>query len=467
MKALLPVSLASLVFMIPPALARQDARSRLLPITVPIRRAGVFHVGTGTWTRGGQHAALIGPDVIYNNTCSPSYITTQLPGELFQHQSVVPSPAHPTVPSQCGVSSNDEAPGCNSRYVVDGFEFSYCSSATSTIDYRHEFASCYSSCGTNMVPDVSFVITGLPGGTPGGTQNCWIVDIDLDAGGSSFVLAGDGDGSYGGCDTFGWSFGIANASVPPHTTGPTVAGNFAPAGCGVCCSGTDGTIWDSPIDLTESGTGMGSADFFRDTGPVVSAPSGPGCYYFGGCPHADFYLKLFSYTGCTDPLVSFCDPGAAGVVACPCGNAPSGPDRGCNNFGAATGGATLTGAGVASVSADTFVLTCRDEDPSAFSAVLQGTAAIATGTGFGAGVRCVGGTLKRMYTGSASSGAFQRPRAGDPSVSQRSAALGDPIQPGQHRYYLVYYRDPLAAGPCADPAKTFNASQSGNLAWGP
>jgi hypothetical protein len=31
---------------------------------------------------------------------------------------------------------------------------------------------------------------------------------------------------------------------------------------------------------------------------------------------------------------------------------------------------------------------------------------------------------------------------GDPSISQRSAALGDPLAPGSARVYQVVYRDP-------------------------
>lgn len=54
------------------AMAQNDFRSLLKPITAPWKHVGVYHVATGTWTRGARQAVL-GPDVIYNNSCSTGY----------------------------------------------------------------------------------------------------------------------------------------------------------------------------------------------------------------------------------------------------------------------------------------------------------------------------------------------------------------------------------------------------------
>lgn len=51
-------------------------------------------------------------------------------------------------------------------------------------------------------------------------------------------------------------------------------------------------------------------------------------------------------------------------------------------------------------------------------------------------------------------------------MSERSAALGDSIQPGQSRWYFVFYRDPLVLGGCA-ASSTFNATQTGQVTWLP
>jgi hypothetical protein len=139
--------------------------------------------------------------------------------------------------------------------------------------------------------------------------------------------------------------------------------------------------------------------------------------------------------------------------------------RGCDNS-SATGGATIRGSGLASLAADTLAFTASDEKPTALSLLLQGTASLPSGAVYGQGVRCVGGALKRLFVKTAVAGSITAPDylAGDPSVSARSAAKGDVIQPGQSRWYLVYYRDPTVLGGC--PAtSTFNATQTGRVDW--
>jgi hypothetical protein len=151
-------------------------------------------------------------------------------------------------------------------------------------------------------------------------------------------------------------------------------------------------------------------------------------------------------------------------AACPCGNSGS-PGHGCENS-STTGGALLQGAGAPSLAADTVVFTCSGERPTAFSIVLQGSAAIAP-VSYGDGLRCAGGTLKRLYARNAVGGTVIAPQGGDPSVSARSAALGDTISAGETRTYQVYYRDPSATF-CASPAGgTFNISQAVSAVWIP
>jgi hypothetical protein len=78
----------------------------------------------------------------------------------------------------------------------------------------------------------------------------------------------------------------------------------------------------------------------------------------------------------------------------------------------------------------------------------------------------VAGALKRLFVKSAVAGSVVAPDfgAGDPSVSARSAAKGHVIQPGQSRWYLVYYRDPTVLGGCP-ASSTFNATQTGRIDW--
>jgi len=148
-------------------------------------------------------------------------------------------------------------------------------------------------------------------------------------------------------------------------------------------------------------------------------------------------------------LTGLCDPGVGGVIACPCSNQPSGLGRGCDNS-AGTGGAILSASGGAYLSSDSLAFTTSGENPTALSLVLQGTAQAPDGQVLGAGVHCTGGSIERLYTKMASGGSIAAPDfgMGDPSVSARSAALGDTILPGQSRWYVVAYREPSRLRGC-------------------
>jgi acid phosphatase len=164
------------------------------------------------------------------------------------------------------------------------------------------------------------------------------------------------------------------------------------------------------------------------------------------------------------PGISYCDPGLNGVAACPCANAPSGPGRGCDNS-SSTGGAQLSSTGMASLTTDTVVFTAVGEKPTATSVFLQGEASVNAGAVFGQGIRCTGGSLKRLYVKNAAGGAVSAPAVGDASVSSRSATLGDTITVGATRYYDVYYRDPIVLGACPIDS-TFNVTQALSVLWG-
>jgi Tol biopolymer transport system component len=197
-------------------------------------------------------------------------------------------------------------------------------------------------------------------------------------------------------------------------------------------------------------------------GRYVAFDSGAAFFVPGDTNGAiDIFVRDRDATGFT----SLCDPGVGGVIGCPCFNPPSGSGHGCNNS-AATGGAVLTASGIAYLSMDSLVFTTSGEKPVALSIVLQGNALLSSGLVYGQGVRCAGGTLKRLFNKIASAGSITAPDfgAGDPTVSARSAAKGDPILPGQSRWYLVYYRDPTVLGGCS-ASSTFNTTQTGHVSW--
>jgi hypothetical protein len=162
--------------------------------------------------------------------------------------------------------------------------------------------------------------------------------------------------------------------------------------------------------------------------------------------------------GATSSFTSFCFGDGTGA-ACPCANNGS-AGHGCQNS-AGTGGSVLTAMGTASLSADTVVLTASNELSTAISVFLQGNSVVAP-TVFADGLRCAGGSLKRLYTKHAAGGVTSAPQAGDPSITARSAALGDTITLGSTRVYQVYYRD---ANLTFCPGG-FNISNGILVAWG-
>src|SRR5437867_13415449 len=93
------LTLAAVVMIGAGARAQSSVKSRLHPITGPVKNAGIYHVGTGTWTRHTTQSNVTGPDTIYNNTCAEVYYGAMVGGgnEIWAHRSCVPSPTHPTV----------------------------------------------------------------------------------------------------------------------------------------------------------------------------------------------------------------------------------------------------------------------------------------------------------------------------------------------------------------------------------
>ncbi len=145
--------------------------------------------------------------------------------------------------------------------------------------------------------------------------------------------------------------------------------------------------------------------------------------------------------------------------ACPCGNTGA-PGHGCAN----SIGQSAALSAVGTTTPDAVTLSVSGELPSAFSLFLQGTSSVGP-FAYGDGLRCVGGTFKRLYSKNAVGGNVAAPTGAEPKIKTRSAALGDPIAPGSTRYYLVSYRDPNPSF-CPDPpGSTFNASNSISIVW--
>jgi hypothetical protein len=178
----------------------------------------------------------------------------------------------------------------------------------------------------------------------------------------------------------------------------------------------------------------------------------------GGFPVIDigaFEIRNELYT-------TFCAGDGSLATACPCGNTGA-IGRGCRSSDVFSPGAFLVASG--SSTPDSVVLAGSDIFPDGTCVFLQGDQQLVGGVVFGDGVRCVGGHLLRLYVKSVSGGSVSAPGASDPSLSARSAALGDPIQPGELRSYQIYYRDPDPTFCPAPQGSTWNVSSGVIVNW--
>lgn len=487
---------------------QMDAHSMLRPVTSPVRDAGVYHFGLGTWTHHADTANGITHDVVYANTCPTGYYAGTLTNEYFADEGRLPGPNGPVLCDTGLLSTNV---GCHCSYTICGFQIGYCTGLAGfgNVSVNVGFQSSYTACALpNPLPGAAgtFTITGLPG-AGSSVQGCWLVTIDLDAASASFSMNADGasctwlaSGDLPTNHLFGWTFqnlttvtGVGNSYV-----GPLIAGHGGPFAPVPACSMVDMTRWDTlsctgqgggpnkwPNNMTEDGYGMNTQDRFRDdttqAGGPLGAPSGPGCYFFGGNPVGSFHLKLFANTGCvTEPGVPECRPGVDFTTpTCPCSaNQPTTAGAGCNALsppspGTPTGGAKLSSAGSTSLSGttpgvNTLQLTVTGMPTAATESafLISGPTLGATPLTFGQGLRCVTGALKRLQIHSPAPGTSTWPAATDfaPTIQARHTQLGDPLSPGTVRHYFIQFRQTLFFAPCALP-NNFNASNAEMVTW--
>jgi len=316
----------------------------------------------------------------------------------------------------------------------------------------------------------SHVVTIAPSPGPthsafiGGSDDCSGAEAISGSGPFTFNNTSATTGAQGqsnaACDFFGTT-GIANDvwfvwTAP--STGPITlilcgltnidskvaiyAGGGCPSGGAIACN-DDACNLQSQLSIYVTGGNQ----YMIQLGNYPGASAGSGTFQI--------------WTGCCHP--PFCVPWQLDGVSCPC-TRDNIMNFGCNNSDD-TGGAYLSVSGVPSLGSDTVAFTCIGEKASALSVVLQGDT-ISEGAVFGQGLLCTGGNLIRLYVEHAVEGSIAAPRAGEPSVSARSAALGDVLTVGATRHHQVYYRDPIVHPPCASTA-TFNVSQGQSITWYP
>ncbi len=223
-------------------------------------------------------------------------------------------------------------------------------------------------------------------------------------------------------------------------------------GCGQCLNGP------GPIILAEiTCMGLGTATGLQLTlGPANPSSFGglsPGyceCVTYELYPFADAYSGPAIVDIGAGSAYCFCDGSG---TASPCGNIGE-SGHGCANS-TFSWGARLHATGDSSISGGAFVLHGTSATPNQAGLFFQGINAVNGGSGtiFGDGLRCAGGSVKRLQVRFFDG-------AGSGSTTIDIATKGD-VAPGDVRYYQLWYRDP-GSSPCNSE---FNASNGLEVTW--
>lgn len=209
----------------------------------------------------------------------------------------------------------------------------------------------------------------------------------------------------------------------------------------------DGDVLDFPDVVLASNTTTGSNVSF-----AVTDAAGTTAYpaFLSASPYEILWYQFT--VGPAFSITPYCF-GDSGGFGCPCAN--NGLfGRGCANSVNAFG-ALLVGAGIPSLSADTFALQGSGM-PNGFVMYFQGTAAAQAF--FGDGLICVGGAIIRLGLEANLAGASQYPTGPDLPVSVKGLTTAA----GSFRYQ-AWYRD--SASYCTP--STFNLSNGVRAIWAP
>jgi hypothetical protein len=373
-----------------------------------VKDAGVYHVSTGTWTRGATTA--FSTDTAYDNTANSGFFGNMGASMTWYDGGTLPGTNRPSAPM-----------GCTDSYLVDGFQVAYCTyegaaGTAMTYDFYASLASCTDPSG--ITATAAFSATG-PGSSSVGAQACWIVTFDLAGTSLAFTMAAEADGVFDNSlalDNFGWGFG---QTITAGTGGPLLRGdpNNAPFG--------DDTYYQNP-GSSIGGTGLDNQDQFWLFDP--SGATAAGCYWFGGygpgTPWTGFHLELYADGGTctTSGCTSYCssNPNSAGAGAAI----------------TSTDGCDADGNGIVSMSASPV-----PNQPGIF---FHGTNQLAAP--FGCGLLCTAGTITRggvvFASGNTASYDFDAAGAGI------TAGMGN---------FQYWFRDPAFSGTCGNVFNTSDA----------
>ena len=236
------------------------------------------------------------------------------------------------------------------------------------------------------------------------------------------------------------------------TGGVSVSGNFL---VGAVCTHSAGE-YPAPLDESFASSGRSFVAFSDtpggfDLGNLSANDQAPIDLDAIGFPSV--LLTRATGSGPSEPGLSYCS-GDGSSTACPCGNVSAAGEGCANDTGS---GAALTATGSNSIAADNLVLVASNltQGPGLF---FQGNNAVNSGNGnaFGDGLRCAGGSVRRLEVLFANAG------NNFTASSTISVATDGNVSVGQTKRYQYWYRD-AGTSPCNS---LFNLSNGYEITWG-
>jgi hypothetical protein len=266
----------SLILVASAGFAQQSLQAKQVPSR--LQKAGVYHVGTGTWTRGSQQTLTPADKRFYINSANTGFFGVMGVGVdlIWTDEGDLPGSGH--------IATAKPGP-----FEIQSIGFAYCTTVLGTGQtggflFYDSYASCTNPIGLPTIASLGFTV---PGAGSSGT-NCWLVTFDLVGSSAQFNMSDDGDGVFDGStalDNFGWTL-ILNDQGAGGFNGPFLNGdpNNFPYGDGTYYQNSGATL----------ATGLDTRDQFWLSDPTATYANG--CYWFGGYaggnPFGSFWLVL-------------------------------------------------------------------------------------------------------------------------------------------------------------------------------
>ena len=222
---------------------------------------------------------------------------------------------------------------------------------------------------------------------------------------------------------------------------------------------TSGTYWleifnDTTGHPSTWGVESGTLDAIGGIDGFAFSTYAPGTTWYGdsytaGSPSRNFAMRIIG-TGAvgTGPIQAYCFG-----TSCPCGNNDT--TAGCGN--STGGGGRLGFTGTGSVAADDLVMVGSNLLPGKWALLFAGDNAVNGGSGnfFGDGLRCAGGSIRRM--------GVRVPDANGGASWGSGLASNYGFVAGETKRFQIWYRD-ISGSPCGTD---FNLSNGLEVIWQP